>query len=391
MNRRRVLMGAAALGMAPWSGCGARAEGYWDVDVAFSGRVIVIGAGAAGLAAGYLLDRYAAEYTILEAGPRVGGRVQRIEGLVDVPIDLGAEWIHSDPGLLSRLIDDPSVDGRIDTVRYTPQTLGLSDGDRVDFVHAYYGEHKFKSTTWSEFLEDWILPASRNRIRLNTVVTAIDWSGGTVRVTLADGSVEVADRVIVTVPIGVLQRGSIAFTPALPDWKQAAIDTVEFTGGLKVFLRMGERFYPDVTVMSPLADPGSTDHLAIDGLYGKGLDQHLLTLFCVGPQAEAYVDLEDDAILELLVERLDRTYDGAASRHLVEGVVQNWSREPHIGGAYSYGWGDDYDGVLAALAAPVENQLFWAGSGTSAAFPAMVHGAMFSAYDAVRTLLESPG
>ena len=71
---------------------------------------VVIGAGPAGLAAGYLLDRYGIDYTLFEASGRWGGRVQRMDDFVDVPIDLGAEWLHDLPGALSEVVDDPSDD-----------------------------------------------------------------------------------------------------------------------------------------------------------------------------------------------------------------------------------------------------------------------------------------
>ena len=57
-------------------------------------KIIVIGAGAAGLTAGHLLEQRGIEFEILEAAPIYGGRVRKLEGFADFPIDLGAEWIH---------------------------------------------------------------------------------------------------------------------------------------------------------------------------------------------------------------------------------------------------------------------------------------------------------
>jgi monoamine oxidase len=56
--------------------------------------VIVIGAGLAGLAAAERLARAGKKVILLEARPRVGGRVwTRWESGLEYPIDLGAEWI----------------------------------------------------------------------------------------------------------------------------------------------------------------------------------------------------------------------------------------------------------------------------------------------------------
>lgn len=46
-------------------------------------------------------------------------------------------------------------------------------------------------------------------ILLNTPVSKIDYSGDTVKVTTSSGAVFEADKVLVTVPLGVLQAGSI--------------------------------------------------------------------------------------------------------------------------------------------------------------------------------------
>lgn len=56
-------------------------------------RVIVVGAGVAGLSAARALKKHGLEPVVLEASARVGGRV-RIEDLNDEPFDVGASWVH---------------------------------------------------------------------------------------------------------------------------------------------------------------------------------------------------------------------------------------------------------------------------------------------------------
>lgn len=63
-----------------------------------SAEIVVIGAGAAGLAAAAELARSDRTVLLLEARDRIGGRIwSRIEPGVPVPIELGAEFIHGEP------------------------------------------------------------------------------------------------------------------------------------------------------------------------------------------------------------------------------------------------------------------------------------------------------
>jgi monoamine oxidase len=60
--------------------------------------VLVIGAGAAGLAAARDLSVVGLSVRVLEARERVGGRVNTLrEPALPVPVELGAEFIHGEP------------------------------------------------------------------------------------------------------------------------------------------------------------------------------------------------------------------------------------------------------------------------------------------------------
>ena len=57
----------------------------------FEGKVIIIGAGAGGLSAGYLLDQLGIDFEILEASSDFGGRMKINTDFAEFPIPLGAE------------------------------------------------------------------------------------------------------------------------------------------------------------------------------------------------------------------------------------------------------------------------------------------------------------
>jgi monoamine oxidase len=87
VQRRRYLQVAGGTTLPLAAGC----LGRQPPDD--TGRVVVVGAGLAGLAAADRLDSEGFDVTVLEARDRVGGRV-RTDHSWDRPIDLGASWLH---------------------------------------------------------------------------------------------------------------------------------------------------------------------------------------------------------------------------------------------------------------------------------------------------------
>ena len=56
-------------------------------------RVVVIGAGSAGLTVCAALTAHGCNCTVLEASDRVGGRMRTLDGAFD-GLDAGAHWVH---------------------------------------------------------------------------------------------------------------------------------------------------------------------------------------------------------------------------------------------------------------------------------------------------------
>jgi monoamine oxidase len=68
-------------------------------------RVIVVGAGVAGLAAARRLRQDGADVVVLEARDRIGGRIWTLHpGSLTVPIELGAEFLHGEAPELDEII-----------------------------------------------------------------------------------------------------------------------------------------------------------------------------------------------------------------------------------------------------------------------------------------------
>src|SRR5688572_22677600 len=74
-------------------------------------RVVIIGAGVAGLAAARTLHDAGYQVTVLEGRDRIGGRVWTSRAMDGIPVDLGASWIHGiDDNPVSELAEEAGVE-----------------------------------------------------------------------------------------------------------------------------------------------------------------------------------------------------------------------------------------------------------------------------------------
>jgi phytoene dehydrogenase-like protein len=73
------------------------ATGSWSMGAGRPERVIVVGAGMAGLVAARLLHDSGFIVTVLEARGRLGGRTWTDDSL-GAPLDLGGSWVHGVDG-----------------------------------------------------------------------------------------------------------------------------------------------------------------------------------------------------------------------------------------------------------------------------------------------------
>jgi monoamine oxidase len=360
---------------------------------AFEGKVIIVGAGAAGLAAGHLLQRYNIDFEIIEAAPVWGGRMKKTAEFADFPIDLGAEWIHTHPAILSDILSSPDIDADIDIIVYNPQTIQTWNNDRLrdhNYISKLYSEWKFKRTTWFGFFETYIVPGIEDRITLNTPVAEVDYSSGKVRLKTEAGQVREADKVLLTVPVKILQSEHIAFVPPLPKTKTDAIGQVSVGDGIKIFVEFQDRFYPDMLSFGPVLKAfREEEKFVYDAAFGKDSSRNILGLFAINAKATVYTQLSTEAaILEKFLAELDEIFDGQASASYVQHIIQNWSAEPYIQGAYSYDFEDKQWRVVEAIQEPVADRLFFAGEALSIDHQATVHGACASAFDAVARMLK---
>jgi monoamine oxidase len=362
-------------------------------DWKLNGKVVIVGAGAAGMAAGFALQGYGIDFEILEATSVYGGRLKKAQDFADFPIDLGAEWIHVHPKVLAEIAKTSTISSQFETIEYNPQTIQTWNKNKLkshNYVKHLYSEWKFKRSTWFDFFEQNILPEISDKISLNKPVVEINYEKDRVILRTADGMRCEADKVLVTVPIKILQNQDIAFFPQLPQEKTDAINSVFMGDGIKIFVEFKERFYPDILSFGNIFNALSEENKFVyDAAFKKDSDLHILGLFAINEKASPYTCLSDEEIISKFLGELDLMFDGQATLHYKKHIIQNWSKEAYIQGAYSYSFDGKKQKLMKLISEPLENRVFFAGEALSKDNQAMVQGACESAYSAVERMIES--
>lgn len=354
----------------------------------FNGKVLIVGAGAAGLTAGYLLHQKGIDFQILEAAPIYGGRMKSSTNFVDFPIPLGAEWLHVERGIFNEAVNDPSIEINIETTPYNPnEDTALFEGQQVSMADLGFSvDQKFINATWFDFFEAYITPVTRDNIKFNEIVSAIDYSKDKIVIQTQNGTFD-ADKVILTAPVKMLKNGTITFTPELPENKLSAINNVTVWDGFKAFIEFSEKFYP-TAVGFDIRPETSGQKLYYDAAYGQRSNQHVLGLFTVGSGTLPYRELSDSDLIDAILAELDTMFDGKASNHYIKHISQNWTNEPFANGAYVY----DHENwrTIRTLGESVNTKLFFAGTAyTTGDDWGSVHTAIRSALRAVNEISTS--
>ena len=83
------------------------------------------------MAAAKILEQNHIDYTILEATNRYGGRLKKDTTLADFPIDLGAEWIHSNPKVLNVIKGKDGSRIEEELVNYKLESGAIWNGKKI--------------------------------------------------------------------------------------------------------------------------------------------------------------------------------------------------------------------------------------------------------------------
>jgi monoamine oxidase len=223
-------------------------------------------------------------------------------------------------------------------------------------------------------------------IRLGQTVTRLAPRAAGLAVTLADGSELLADHAVVTLPLGVLQSGSVRFAEPLSPSRQRAIAALGMGLLNKCWLRFDRIAWDaDVDWIEWLGPETGVWAQWISLARATGAPA--LCAFHAGSQARALEALDDAATLDAAHAAL-RAMFGTAFPAPHAAQVTRWSRDPFALGAYSFqATGSTPDDRRALGGADWDGRLVFAGEATHPDHPATVHGALMSGQDAARRIL----
>jgi len=357
----------------------------------YSGKVIIIGAGASGLAAAKVLEQNNIEYQIIEATERFGGRLKKITDFADYPMDIGAEWIHNKPEILNILKGDKNNVIEENLFPYRLESSSLWDEKKLspvskkelDTYFDGFNEYKFTTATWYDFVEENFAKAVKNKIKYNSPVVAIDYSNEQIEITTKSGEKIIGDKVLVTVPVGVLKSNMIEFTPKLDSKKLKAIESIKFLKGFKMAFKFSNKFYPNV--ISCKTKEGDKEFY--DYSYKKDSKHNILGLLSTGSSAEEYYKLgSKEAIANNVINELDKMFNGKASKFYTgDFIFEDWGHKEYTQGTWSTTFLDQSS--IIELNRPIAKKVYFAGGANDLYSQGGVPGAILSGYHVIDILL----
>jgi monoamine oxidase len=389
-------------------------------------EVVIVGGGAAGIAAGRRLKDAGVDCLLVEARPRLGGRAWTTSEGSAFPIDLGCGWLHSADRNPWREIAEAqgrSLDRTPPPWRRRSTPIGFPLAEQAEFLQALEDLQQRLDTlpddepdvAASTFLEpggrwnalinavstyasgavlDRVSTRDFNRyddsgvnfrvvegygtviaahaagvpVVLGCPVRHIDHSGSRVRVETADGTIA-ADAVIVTLPTNVLAQEQLRFTPALPE-KIAAAAGLPLGLADKLFLSLAgaEEFEKDSRLF------GHTDRSATAVYHFRPFGRAQIEGYFGGPLAAELEAGGERAFIDFAVAELVGLLGSDFSRRVKSIGLHPWGVDPFARGSYSCALPGQAE-CRGVLAAPVDDRLFFAGEACSRHDYSTAHGA----------------
>ena len=433
LSRRSFVAGSAALMARP--ALGAPAAPAAGVDV------VIVGAGAAGIAAAQRIAAAGRRYMLIETADHIGGRCITDTGTFGVPFDRGAHWIHlpdSNPvaklapghgieiypapasqkvriGLryaregeledflaaqvrATRAIDDAARKADIACEQALPNDLG----DWRPSVEFVLGPYPYGKDLTQLSAADFARAAERNAdafcrqgfgallaaraagiaAELSTPATAID-IGRSVEVQTPKGTIT-ARTAIVTVSTNVLASGRIRFTPDLPPRVSEAFNALSLGSYDHIALELADNplgFESDDLVFEKSADSHTAAILA------NVAGTQLCLIEVAGTFGRDLATHGEAAMVNFAADWLAGLYGADLKKAIKRSHATRWNDEPWALGAFSAA-APGGQGARRILMEPVQNAVWFAGEAVHETMWGTVGGAWDSGERAADAVLH---
>lgn len=403
-------------------------------------ETVIVGGGAAGIAAGRRLKNAGVNCLIVEARPRLGGRAWTIADSSGFPIDLGCGWLHSadrNPWVAVAEEQHKTIDRTPPPWRRPSLPVGFPVGGQKDFLKsqeeffARVSERAQKEPDiaaselltpdgrWNNLINaiatyisgaeldhlsirdfdnfddtgvNWRIVEGYGAtiaacgdelpVKLNCPVRKIDHSGKRLKIETPDGTIE-ADQVIVTLPTTVLAESDGFFSPSLPD-KITAARNLPLGLADKLFLSLedAEEFEKDSRLF------GATDRTATATYHLRPFGRPQIEVYFGGQCAADLEAAGENAFFDFAVSQLVDLLGSKFAQRVKPIRIHRWRADPFARGSYSYAIPGMAD-CRATLAASLDGRLFFAGEACSRGDFSTAHGGWETGIAAAEQVLHA--
>jgi monoamine oxidase len=390
---RRSAIAAAGVGLSGIS----PARGATAVTVnSPAKKVLILGAGMAGLVAAYELSKLGHDVTVLEARARPGGRVHTLrepfsDGLF---AEAGAARIPNTHELTLKYVKtfdlplEPFYPHQLKALRF-------DRGDREEvpidgFTAAMtvnYGEDLggrpdrwFKIKGGTDLLPKAFAQQLENKIRYGCAAVRIEQDAKVARVIFRKAGANeslTADSVLCTIPFSVLRQIEL---PALPERKRAAIKRTNYDAVSRVYLQTKNRFWEERGYNGFAFTRGAVE--IWQPTWNQPGPRGILMTYARPGEAERITHLKENDRVESTLKQLDSIFSGMRT-NFERGFSKCWLEDEWSRGAWAFVGFEDF-----ATAVSPDGRIHFAGEHLSPWFSWM-QGAISSSLRAVKEIDEA--
>lgn len=359
-------------------------------------KVLILGAGMAGLVAAYELSQLGHDVTVLEARTRPGGRVHTLrqpfsdglfaeEGAARIPgnHDLTLKYVKA-----FELPLEPFYPSRLNAVRFdrgSREEVPI-DGFTEAMTQHYGGELGGAPERWQKIKGGTdLLPAAfakhlGNKIIYDAPVLRIEQDANAARVVFLKAGAPhtfTADSVLCTIPFSVLRDVEL---PALPDRKRDLIKRVRYDAVARVYVQAKNRFWEEKGLNGFAFTPGAIE--IWQPTWNQPGPRGILMTYARPGEAERITNLKEKDRIETTLKQLDGIFTGLRE-NFERGATKCWLDDQWSRGAWAFVGFSDY---LTAVGP--DGRIHFAGEHISA-WPSWMQGALSSGLRAVKEIDEA--